>query len=99
MEFAVNRLGAAASTDRLMRWFAFWEQLDENLRLAVIALADAAQLAPFGSGDDFFRIMENVVERRLKLSERFLGDHTTRVAVAVEAGEVATSGRSENESP
>lgn len=30
MDYAVNRLGAAASTDRLMRCLAFWEQLDEN---------------------------------------------------------------------
>ena len=32
MDYAVNRLGATASTDRLMRGLAFWEQLDENLR-------------------------------------------------------------------
>jgi hypothetical protein len=37
MDYAVNQPGATASTDRLMRWLAFWEQLDENLRLAVFA--------------------------------------------------------------
>ena len=33
MDDAINRLGATASTDRLMRCLAFWEQLDEVLQL------------------------------------------------------------------